>query len=159
MTDTTDQLTDREGNAVEVRYLPGEDAYGIFVGGEVKPAGKAHYLDRPGEDGAERVFHHTVVDEAYGGRGLAGILVAPVLFVSVGMGALISLKAFAANIIGGFGNIPGAIVGGLALGVVETFGAAYISVPYKDALAFAVLLAFLLVRPQGLFGEKIAEKA
>ena len=91
--------------------------------------------------------------------GLAGILVAPVLFVSVGMGALISLKAFAANIIGGFGNIPGAIVGGLALGVVETFGAAYISVPYKDALAFAVLLAFLLVRPQGMFGEKIAEKA
>ncbi len=91
--------------------------------------------------------------------GLAGVLVAPVLFVSVGMGALISLKAFAANIIGGFGNIPGAILGGLALGVVETFGAAYISVPYKDAIAFALLLLFLLVRPQGLFGEKIAEKA
>ncbi len=91
--------------------------------------------------------------------GLAGVLVAPVLFVSVGMGALISLKAFAANIIGGFGNIPGAILGGLALGVVETFGAAYISVPYKDAIAFALLLLFLLIRPQGLFGEKIAEKA
>ena len=91
--------------------------------------------------------------------GLAGVLVAPVLFVSVGMGTVISLKAFAANIIGGFGNIPGAILGGLALGVVETFGAAYISVPYKDALAFGLLLLFLLVRPQGLFGEKIAEKA
>ena len=91
--------------------------------------------------------------------GLAGILVAPVLFVSVGMGTVISLKAFAANIIGGFGNIPGAILGGLALGIVETFGAAYISVPYKDALAFGLLLLFLLVRPQGLFGEKIAEKA
>lgn len=91
--------------------------------------------------------------------GFAGMLVAPVLFVSVHMGALISLKAFAANIIGGFGSIPGAILGGLALGVVETFGAAYISVPYKDAIAFAVLLAFLLVRPQGLFGERIAEKA
>lgn len=91
--------------------------------------------------------------------GLAGILVAPVLFVSVGMGALISLKAFAANIIGGFGNIPGAILGGLALGIVETFGAAYISVPYKDAIAFALLLLFLLIRPQGLFGEKISEKA
>ncbi len=91
--------------------------------------------------------------------GLAGILVAPVLFVSVGMGALISLKAFAANIIGGFGSIPGSILGGLALGVVETFGAAFISVPYKDALAFGLLLLFLLVRPQGLFGEKIAEKA
>ena len=91
--------------------------------------------------------------------GLAGILVAPVLFVSVGMGTMISLKAFAANIIGGFGNIPGAILGGLALGIAETFGAAYISVPYKDALAFGLLLLFLLVRPQGLFGEKIAEKA
>ena len=91
--------------------------------------------------------------------GFAGVLVAPVLFVSVHMGALISLKAFAANIIGGFGSIPGAILGGLALGIVETFGAVYISVPYKDAIAFAVLLVFLLVRPQGLFGERIAEKA
>jgi branched-chain amino acid transport system permease protein len=90
---------------------------------------------------------------------LAGILVAPILFVSVGMGSSIALKAFAASIIGGFGNVTGAIVGGLALGVVETFGAAYISVPYKDAFAFIVLVVFLLFRPQGLFGEKVAEKA
>lgn len=90
---------------------------------------------------------------------LAGILVAPVLFVSVGMGSSIALKAFAASIIGGFGDVTGAIVGGLALGVVETFGAAYISVPYKDAFAFIVLVLFLLFRPQGLFGEKVAEKA
>ena len=47
----------------------------------------------------------------------------------------------------------------MALGVVETFGAAYISVPYKDAFAFIVLVLFLLFRPQGLFGEKVAEKA
>ena len=91
--------------------------------------------------------------------GLAGILVAPILFVSVGMGSSIALKAFAASIIGGFGDVIGAIVGGLALGVVETFGAAYISVPYKDAFAFIVLVLFLLFRPQGLFGEKVAEKA
>ncbi len=91
--------------------------------------------------------------------GLAGVLVAPVLFVSVGMGAVVALKAFAANIIGGFGSIPGAIIGGLALGVAETMGAAYISVPYKDAFAFGLLLLVLLVRPQGLFGERIAEKA
>ena len=90
---------------------------------------------------------------------LGGILVAPVLFVSVGMGSSIALKAFAASIIGGFGDVTGAIVGGLALGVVETFGAAYISVPYKDAFAFVVLVVFLLFRPQGLFGEKVAEKA
>jgi branched-chain amino acid transport system permease protein len=91
--------------------------------------------------------------------GIAGILVAPILFVSTGMAGLVALKAFAANIIGGYGSIPGAILGGLALGVVETLGAAYISVPYKDAFAFLMLLLFLLVRPQGLFGERIAEKA
>lgn len=91
--------------------------------------------------------------------GLAGILVAPILFVSVGMGSSIALKAFAASIIGGFGDVTGAIVGGLALGVVETFGAAYISVPYKDAFAFLVLFVFLLFRPQGIFGERVSEKA
>ena len=91
--------------------------------------------------------------------GIAGILIAPILFVSTGLAGLVALKAFAANIIGGYGSIPGAILGGLALGVAETLGAAYISVPYKDAFAFLMLLAFLLIRPQGLFGEKIAEKA
>jgi branched-chain amino acid transport system permease protein len=91
--------------------------------------------------------------------GLAGILVAPILFVSVGIASVVALKAFAANIIGGFGSIPGAIIGGLLIGIVETLGAAYISVPYKDAYAFIMLIAVLLVRPQGLFGERISEKA
>jgi branched-chain amino acid transport system permease protein len=91
--------------------------------------------------------------------GLAGMLVAPILFVSVNLAGIITLKAFAANIIGGYGSIPGAILGGLALGLAETLAAFYISVPYKDAFAFAMLLLFLLVRPQGLFGEKISEKA
>ena len=64
-----------------------------------------------------------------------------------------------------FGDNPpaalhrGAIIGGLALGVIETFGAAYISVPYKDGFAFLVLVAFLIFRPQGIFGERVAEKA
>jgi branched-chain amino acid transport system permease protein len=91
--------------------------------------------------------------------GLAGILVAPVLFVTIPMGATLALKAFAATIIGGFGDIAGAIVGGLALGIIETFGAAYISVPYKDGFAFLILVFVLIVRPQGLFGERVAEKA
>ena len=91
--------------------------------------------------------------------GIAGILVAPILFVSIQMGGTIALKAFAATIIGGFGDVAGAIIGGLALGVIETFGAAYISVPYKDAFAFLVLILFLAFRPQGLFGERVAEKA
>jgi branched-chain amino acid transport system permease protein len=91
--------------------------------------------------------------------GVAGILVAPILFVSIQMGSTIALKAFAATIIGGFGDVKGAIIGGLALGVIETFGAAYISVPYKDGFAFLVLVGFLIFRPQGIFGERVAEKA
>jgi branched-chain amino acid transport system permease protein len=91
--------------------------------------------------------------------GIAGILVAPILFVSIQMGSTIALKAFAATIIGGFGDVAGAIIGGLALGVIETFGAAYVSVPYKDGFAFLVLVAFLIFRPQGIFGERVAEKA
>jgi branched-chain amino acid transport system permease protein len=91
--------------------------------------------------------------------GLAGILIGPVLFVSIGMGSIIALKAFSATVIGGFGDVTGAIVGGLLLGVVESFGAAYISVPYKDAFAFLLLFIFLLIRPQGIFGERVSEKA
>ena len=91
--------------------------------------------------------------------GLAGILIGPVLFVSIGMGSIIALKAFSATIIGGFGDVTGAIVGGLLLGVVESFAGAYISVPYKDAFGFLLLFVFLLIRPQGIFGEKISEKA
>jgi branched-chain amino acid transport system permease protein len=75
------------------------------------------------------------------------------------MGSVIALKAFAATIIGGFGDVKGAIVGGLFLGVIENFAAAYISVPYKDAVAFIVLFLVLIFRPQGIFGEKVSEKA
>jgi branched-chain amino acid transport system permease protein len=91
--------------------------------------------------------------------GLAGVLIAPVLFVSTGMASIIALKAFSATIIGGFGDVTGAIVGGLLLGVVEGFAAAYISVPYKDAFGFLLVFIFLLFRPQGIFGERVAEKA
>jgi branched-chain amino acid transport system permease protein len=90
---------------------------------------------------------------------ISGLLVAPIFTVTKEMGALIALKAFAASIVGGFGSIPGAIVGGLAIGVIETFGGFYISSAYVDAIAFVILIAVLLVRPQGLFGERVAEKA
>ena len=91
--------------------------------------------------------------------GLSGMLVAPIFFVTHKMGATLGLKAFAATICGGFGDVRGAIIGGLAMGVIESFGAAYISVVYKDGFSFLVLIAFLLLRPQGIFGEKVAEKA
>ena len=74
------------------------------------------------------------------------------------MGWLYGLKAFTAAILGGIGNIPGAMVGGLLLGVIESLGAAYISMAWKDAITFAVLILILIVRPTGLLGERVAEK-
>jgi branched-chain amino acid transport system permease protein len=89
---------------------------------------------------------------------IAGFLVAPIYFVSADMGASLSLKAFAAAIIGGFNSIRGAILGGLLLGILETLGAGYISSVYKDAFTFFILILFLAVRPEGFFRERIADK-
>jgi branched-chain amino acid transport system permease protein len=89
----------------------------------------------------------------------AGILVGPIFFVTKDMGAMIGLKAFCSTIVGGFGSVPGAILGGVFLGVIEVFAAYYISSAYRDAFAFMILILVLLLRPQGFFGEKIAEKA
>jgi branched-chain amino acid transport system permease protein len=69
------------------------------------------------------------------------------------MGMLTGLKAFSAAILGGVGNIPGAIVGGLILGVAENLGAAYISSGLKDAVAFAIMILVLIIRPTGIFGK------
>ena len=90
---------------------------------------------------------------------VSGLLVAPLFTVTKEMGALIALKAFAASIVGGFGSIPGAIIGGLTIGVIETFGGFYLSSAYVDAIAFVILIAVLLIKPSGLFGERVAEKA
>ena len=90
---------------------------------------------------------------------LAGILLAPLFYVTTEMGTLVGLKGFVAMIIGGFGSVPGAILGGVLLGVIENVGAFTISSTYKDAIAFAVLLIFLLVRPEGLLPERNADRA
>ncbi|MGA2960543.1 MAG: branched-chain amino acid ABC transporter permease [Candidatus Korobacteraceae bacterium] len=74
------------------------------------------------------------------------------------MGWSYGLKAFTAAVLGGIGNIPGAMVGGLLLGVLEALGAAYISTSWKDAIAFCVLIVVLIVRPTGILGERVAEK-
>jgi branched-chain amino acid transport system permease protein len=74
------------------------------------------------------------------------------------MGLLPGLKAFVAAVLGGIGSIPGAMVGGLLLGIVETFVSAYLSSTYRDAIAFVILIAILLYRPTGLFGTGQVEK-
>jgi len=91
--------------------------------------------------------------------GSAGLLVG--LYygqVNFTMGWIYGMKAFTAAILGGIGNIPGAMVGGLLLGVIEALGAAYLSIAWKDALSFCVLILILIVRPTGLLGERVAEK-
>lgn len=90
---------------------------------------------------------------------VAGYLLAPVIFVSPEMGLHVILKAFIAIVIGGFGSILGTLVGGIFLGVMELFTAAYVSSAYKDVFSFLILLGVLLLLPQGFFGEKAAEKA
>jgi branched-chain amino acid transport system permease protein len=74
------------------------------------------------------------------------------------MGWTYGMKAFTAAILGGIGNIPGAMLGGLILGVIEALGSAYISIAWKDAIAFFVLILILIVRPTGLLGERVADK-
>lgn len=91
--------------------------------------------------------------------GVAGLMVG--LYygqINFTMGWGYGLKAFTAAILGGIGNIPGAMLGGVLLGVIEAMGAAYVSLAYKDAIAFVVLILILIVRPTGLLGERVAEK-
>jgi len=78
--------------------------------------------------------------------------------ISFTMGWNYGLKAFTASVLGGIGNIPGAMVGGLILGVLEMFGAAYISAAWKDVFVFLILILVLIFRPTGLLGEKMADK-
>ncbi len=78
--------------------------------------------------------------------------------ISFTMGWNYGLKAFTASVLGGIGNIPGAMLGGLILGVLEMLGAAYISAAWKDVFVFLILILVLIFRPTGILGEKLAEK-
>ena len=88
----------------------------------------------------------------------AGIIIAPINFAAYNFGVSLGLKGFAAAILGGLGSAPGAVIGGLVLGVLETIVAGVFPSGYKDAVAFLVLIMVLLVRPQGLLGKPEGEK-
>ncbi len=83
----------------------------------------------------------------------AATLIAPVFLVYPTMGSMPNLKAFVVIIIGGMGSIPGAVIGGFMLGLIEALGGGYISTDYKDLFAFGTLVTFLTLRPTGLFGK------
>ncbi|HRD84014.1 MAG TPA: branched-chain amino acid ABC transporter permease [Rubrivivax sp.] len=88
---------------------------------------------------------------------IAGLLLAPITFIHANMG-FIGLKAFPAAVVGGFGSLPGAIVGGLIIGVVESLSGFYLPEGFKDIAAYIVVLAMLMIKPNGLFGETMRKK-
>jgi branched-chain amino acid transport system permease protein len=88
---------------------------------------------------------------------IAGLLLAPITFVHANMG-FIGLKAFPAAVVGGFGSLPGAIVGGLVIGIVESLSGFYLPDGVKDIAAYVVVLIMLMVKPNGLFGDKLRKK-
>jgi len=104
----------------------------------------------------ERVFSITWALSAVVAA-VAGILLAPVLFLHQDMG-FIGLKAFPAAVLGGFGSIPGAIVGGLIIGVSENLAGGFLPLWVKDIFAYIVLIVVLIIRPEGIFGIEEKKK-
>ena len=88
---------------------------------------------------------------------VAGLLLAPITFVHANMG-FIGLKAFPAAVVGGFGSLPGAIVGGLIIGIIESLSGFYLPDGFKDTAAYIMVLVMLMVKPNGLFGENLRKK-
>lgn len=89
---------------------------------------------------------------------VGGILITPITLTSFDVGTLLAIKGFAAAMLGGLGHPAGPVIGGLIIGMLEAFGAGYISSQYKDVFAFLVLLGALFVRPQGLLGRRSIER-
>jgi branched-chain amino acid transport system permease protein len=91
--------------------------------------------------------------------GAAGVLVGVVFFsIRHTMGFVAGLKGFTAAVLGGIGSIPGAVLGGLIIGMAEAFTSVYISATYKDAVAFIILVLILIIRPSGLMGKPLVQK-
>lgn len=90
---------------------------------------------------------------------LAGFLVSPLTFASSVLGLLVGIKGFGAAVLGGLGSNRGAVLGGLILGVIEILGGTFITAGFRDITAFLLIILVLVIRPQGLFGQHVVEKA
>lgn len=89
---------------------------------------------------------------------LGGILITPITLTSFDVGIMLGLKGFVAAVVGGLGSGLGAVIGGLLVGVLEAFGAGYLSSSYKDAIPFVLILFILFFMPHGLFGVKSSDR-
>lgn len=89
---------------------------------------------------------------------LTGILMGPIYFVTYAMGSVAIGKGFTAIVLGGFGKVEGAVLGGILLGIIETLLAAYVSPMFKDGFAFLVLVVVLIFRPKGILGEPVSQR-
>jgi branched-chain amino acid transport system permease protein len=89
--------------------------------------------------------------------GIAGVLIAPIIYLDPNLG-IIGVKAFAAAILGGFGSIPGAIIGGMLLGILENFSGYFFNAGIKQVSTYILLILVLIVRPSGLFGAVALKK-
>jgi branched-chain amino acid transport system permease protein len=140
---------------IAVTLLLGAALFGFF---RATRLGKALRATAQNPRGAQLVgislasMHGLVWALAAGLAAVAGVLLAPVTFVHTQMG-LIGLKALPAAVIGGFGSVPGAVAGGLLLGLVESFAGFHAPDGIKDVAAHVLVLAVLLLRPAGLFGH------
>jgi branched-chain amino acid transport system permease protein len=112
----------------------------------------AYYMGIP----VKRVFSLVWAISA-GVAGFAGVLLAPIAFIHTNVGFL-GLKAFPAAVLGGFGSIPGALAGGIVIGVAETLAGFYLPEGFKDVAAYILLLAVLMLRPEGLFGLNVRKR-
>jgi branched-chain amino acid transport system permease protein len=90
--------------------------------------------------------------------GVAGFMLVPIFLASPNIGSGLIVKAWIGVIVGGFGSLPGAVLGGILVGLMETFAAKLISSAYKDVITMMLLMAVLLIRPQGLFKSPVSEK-
>src|SRR5712691_4501577 len=146
-------LRDTRRDPAAAVFLPHQTRFGILMQATAQDLHTARLVGIP-------VNRTIAVAFAVGAvlSGIAGLLVAPIFLAEPTMGGSLGLKGFVVSVIGGFGNLPGAVIGGLFLGLIETFGARYISSNFRDAYAFIVMIAVLVAWPRGLFGEKSSEK-
>jgi len=109
-----------------------------------------------GIDVQRMVLYSFALSSAIGS--MAGIIIAPLTMTSYDVGIMLGLKGFCAAIIGGMSSGLGTVIGGIVLGLLESFGAGFVSSGYKDAIAFVILLLILIIRPQGLFHRGESER-